>query len=207
MGGARSVRLRGAAGLRSQLILRTQIDNRGAIIAANDHDITAFNRDTYSYMWPRDGSIVAAALDAAGHTDVTRQFYKFCARAITREGYLLHKYNPDGSTASSWHPWVAPDGSEQLPIQEDETALVLWALWQRFLRRRDVEMVKPLFRAVTHAADFLASWRDPATGLPWPSYDLWEERRGILTWTCGAVVGGLRAACELAKAFGELERA
>ena len=193
--------------LRSLLILRTQIDNRGAIIAANDHDIVAFARDTYSYMWPRDGSIVAAALDAAGHVDVTSHFYKFCANAITPDGYLLHKYNPDGSTASSWHPWIGKDGGDQLPIQQDETALVLWALWQRFLRRRDVEMVKPLFRAFMRAADFLASWRDPSTGLPWPSYDLWEERRGVLTWTCGAVIGGLRAAQAFAVAFGETEMA
>jgi GH15 family glucan-1,4-alpha-glucosidase len=193
--------------LRSQLILRTQIDNRGAIIAANDHSITSFARDTYSYMWPRDGALVAAAMDAAGHTDVTSRFYKFCARSITADGFLLHKYNPDGSTASSWHPWIGRDGGEQLPIQEDETALVLWALWQRFQRRRDVEMVKPLFRDFMRAADFLASWRDPQTGLPWPSYDLWEERRGVLTFTCGAVVGGLRAAKGFALAFGELAMA
>jgi GH15 family glucan-1,4-alpha-glucosidase len=190
---------------RSLLLLRTQIDNRGAILAANDHDIVAYARDTYSYMWPRDGSLVAAALDAAGHTDVTSHFYKFCVRSLTADGYLLHKYNPDGSTASSWHPWVTPAGGEQLPIQEDETALVLWALWQRFQRRRDVEMVKPLFRNMMRAADFLASWRDPATRLPWPSYDLWEERHGVLTWTCGAVVGGLLAAQGFALAFGETE--
>jgi len=191
--------------IRSLLLLRTQIDNRGAIIAANDHDIVAFARDTYSYMWPRDGSLVAAALDAAGHTDVTSHFYKFCMRSLTGDGYLLHKYNPDGSTASSWHPWVTPSGTEQLPIQEDETALVLWALLHRFQERRDVEMVKQLFRPMMRAADFLASWRDPSTRLPWPSYDLWEERRGVLTWTCGAVVGGLVAAEGFALAFGEHE--
>jgi GH15 family glucan-1,4-alpha-glucosidase len=32
---------------------------------------------------------------------------------------------------------------------------------------------------------------------------LWEERRGICTFTCGAVVGGLDAAAEFARAFGE----
>src|SRR5690606_19083953 len=42
---------------RSQLILRTQIDNRGAIIAANDTDITHFSGDHYSYCWPRDGAL------------------------------------------------------------------------------------------------------------------------------------------------------
>lgn len=41
---------------RSALVVRTQIDHGGAIIAANDHDITRFAGDTYSYMWPRDGA-------------------------------------------------------------------------------------------------------------------------------------------------------
>src|SRR3546814_16858649 len=35
---------------RSLLILRTQIDNRGAIIAAKDSAIMRFGGDTYSYM-------------------------------------------------------------------------------------------------------------------------------------------------------------
>jgi len=53
----------------------------------------------------------------------------------------------------------------------------------------------------------LAARRDPTTGLPWPSYDLWEERRGVLTFTCGAVIGGLRAAQGFALAFAETEMA
>jgi glucoamylase len=49
----------------------------------------------------------------------------------------------------------------------------------------------------------MASYRDPQTGLPGPSYDLWEERRGICTFTCSTVVAGLNAAAEFAQAFGE----
>lgn len=49
----------------SLLIMRTQVDNRGAIIAANDSDIMKFNKDTYTYMWPRDGAWVALAFDRA----------------------------------------------------------------------------------------------------------------------------------------------
>jgi len=107
---------------RSLLILRTQIDNDGAIIAANDHDIAHFGRDTYSYMWPRDGALVALALIRAGYSEVSRRFFDFCHRVITEEGYLLHKYNPDGSLASSWHGWYL-EGQKELPVQEDETAL------------------------------------------------------------------------------------
>src|SRR5205814_912481 len=102
---------------RSTLVIRTQVDNRGAIIAANDSDVLRFNRDTYSYLWPRDGALVAHALDLAGYGEVTRRFFYLCGELMTRDGYLLHKYNPDGSLGSSWHAWSTPDGRLELPIQ------------------------------------------------------------------------------------------
>jgi glucoamylase len=192
---------------RSLAILRTQIDNSGAIIAANDFDIAHFGRDTYSYMWPRDGALVASALTDAGYSEVTRRFFDFCHRVITEEGYLLHKYNPDGSLASSWHSWYQ-DGLKQLPIQEDETALVLWALWRHFYRFRDVEFIKPLFRGlIVRAANWLATYRDAESGLPLPSWDLWEERRGVMAWTVSATWAGLQAAANFADAFGESDLA
>ena len=40
----------------SALIVKSQMDRGGAIIAANDSDILQFNRDHYSYLWPRDGA-------------------------------------------------------------------------------------------------------------------------------------------------------
>ncbi|HLE52439.1 MAG TPA: glycoside hydrolase family 15 protein [Anaerolineales bacterium] len=192
---------------RSLLIVRTQIDNGGAIIAANDSDISSDVRDTYSYMWPRDGALVADALDMAGYLDLPREFFHFCDRVDTREGFLLHKYNPDGTLASSWHPWYR-NGHKDLPIQEDETALVLWALWRHFERFGDVFFIKPLYRTlICPIGDFLASFRDLNSGLPSPSYDLWEERRGVLSWTVAATWGGLVAAADFAAAFGETDRA
>ncbi len=192
---------------RSLLILRTQIDNAGAIIAANDFDIAHYGRDTYSYMWPRDGALVAAALVDAGYSQVTRRFFDFCHRVITDEGYLLHKFNPDASLASSWHGWYY-EGRKQLPVQEDETALVVWALWTHFERFRDVEFIKPHFRGlIIRAANWMADYRDEETGLPLPSWDLWEERRGVLAWTVSATWAGLQAAANFAEAFGEDELA
>jgi len=192
---------------RSLLILTTQIDWEGGILAANDSDVILFNRDTYSYVWPRDGALVAHALDVAGYPELARMFYQFAARVIEDEGYFLHKFNPDGTLASSWHPWSS-NGEAQLPIQEDETALVLWALWNHFVLYRDIEFIKPLYRPlIKRAADFLSSYRDPETGLPSPSYDLWEERRGMLSFTTSTVFGGLTAASLFCTVFGEAEQA
>src|SRR5687768_7130607 len=192
---------------RSLLVLRTQIDNGGAIVAANDSDIMQFSRDTYSYVWPRDGALVANALDLAGFPDVARWFYTFCKNTITDEGYFYHKYNPDGSPASSWHPWVLK-GVQSMPIQEDETALVVWALWRHYYRYRDIEFIRPIWvDVVQKAADFMARYRDGRTGLPLPSYDLWEERWGVHAFTVATVYGGLKAARNFAVAFGDRERA
>jgi glucoamylase len=192
---------------RSLLILRTQIDWQGGIIAANDSDVIQFNRDTYSYVWPRDGALVANALDLAGYLVLAQNFYQFMADKLEQGGYFLHKFNPDGTLASSWHPWYS-DGQPQLPIQEDETALVIWALWNHFVLYRDIEFIKPFYRPlIKNAADFMCQYRDEKTGLPDASYDLWEERRGILSFTVGAVFGGLTAASLFCAVFGEQEKA
>ncbi|WP_366922814.1 glycoside hydrolase family 15 protein [Metallumcola ferriviriculae] len=187
----------------SLLVTRTQVDDGGAIIAANDTDILHYARDHYSYMWPRDGALVALSLDEAGYPELTRNFFKLCERVLTKSGYLLHKYNPDGSVGSSWHPWVA-NGVTQLPIQEDETALVLFALWHHYLKEKDFEFVESLYKPlIRKAANFMVEYRDEATGLPLPSYDLWEERRGVFTFTASSVYGGLMAAASIANLYGD----
>jgi len=192
----------------SLLVLHTQIDAGGAIVAANDADVEHFSRDSYSYMWPRDGALVANALSHAGYSEVTRSFYDFCNAVLTQGGYLLHKYNPDRSWGSSWQGWIDKEGNEQLPIQEDETALVLYSLWQHYNIFHDIEFVAPHYHTmITPAADFLINYREPLMGLPDSSYDLWEERRGVLTYTTAAVYAGLDAAANFAQLFGEEDRA
>ncbi len=192
---------------RSLLIIRTQTDRNGAILAANDSDNVQYNRDTYSYVWPRDGAIVAHAMDRAGYPETSRAFFQFCASVVEPEGYFLHKYTPSGMPASSWHPWVK-NSRGQLPIQEDETALVIWALWEHYRRCRDIEFITPLYRPlIKNGANFLMNYRDVSTGLPLASYDLWEERQSVQTFTVSAVYGGLMAAAQFVASFGEHELA
>ncbi|HVF48749.1 MAG TPA: glycoside hydrolase family 15 protein [Pyrinomonadaceae bacterium] len=194
---------------RSLLVVRTQIDDGGAIIAANDSDVTIRATDHYSYLWPRDGALVAHALDMAGYSNLSQAFFELCGRIVSDEGYFLQKYNPDGSLASGWHAWWNQRTRERLtPIQEDETALVLWALWNHYDEFRDIEFIRTLYRPlINRAADFLCDFRDPATRLPKPSWNLWEDRLGIHTFTCASVVGALDAAARFAVLFGSERRA
>jgi glucoamylase len=187
---------------RSLLIVRAHTDDGGGIVAATDFDTTHFARDTYAYVWPRDGALAAGALIKAGYSHAMERFFGFCHTVITPEGYFLHKFNPNGSLASTWHGW-SYQGRKTLPIQEDETALVLWALRLHFEQFHDVEFIKPMYRGlVVRAANWMADYTD-GDGLPRPSWDLWEERHGVHAWTTGTVWAGLQAAARFATDFGE----
>jgi GH15 family glucan-1,4-alpha-glucosidase len=191
---------------RSVLTARTHADNHGAIIASTDFDITKFARDTYAYHWPRDGALVANALDRAGHEDCTRQFFLFCQQTLVEEGFFLHKYTPYGQPGSSWLPWVDSHGVRTLPVQEDETGLVLWSLWQHYRIHRNLDFVVQLYSTlIVPAAEWMCSYVDQRNGLPMPSWDLWEERWGVHAFTVGAVWAGLAAARDFADLFGDVK--
>jgi GH15 family glucan-1,4-alpha-glucosidase len=134
--------------------------------------------------------------------EVTRSFFEFCATVQTPDGYLLHKYNPDTSLGSSWHPW-SRNGEPQLPIQEDETALVLYALWHHFKKNQDFEFLQEMWvRFAKRAAQFLHDFREEEANLPLASYDPWEEHRGIFTYTTACTIAGLQAASHIAHVLG-----
>jgi len=160
-------------------------------------------RDTYSYMWPRDGAISALALERAGDFNVAQRFFEFCNKIIAPEGYFMHKYRPDESLGSSWHPWLR-DGKPELPIQEDETALVIFSLYEYYTLSKDIEFVESVYNSlIKKAAEFMLAHMDPETGLPRPSYDLWEEKYGVSTFTAASVYGALIAAAKFSKLLGK----
>ena len=206
---------------RSLLVLRTQIDNGGGIIASSDGSLSELvhGMESYAYVWPRDGALIASALDKAGYAFIANAFYDFCKDVINigstqyqdvfqEKSYMLHKYTPDRLVGASWIPMVDEEGKQQLPIQEDETAVIPYVLWQHYLKFRDIEAIKPLFRSlVIETANFMVDHREKNTGLPAPSFDLWEEGSGIYSYTVAAVWAGLTAAANFADLFGELEDA
>lgn len=190
----------------SMLIIRSHVGDNGSIIASGDTDLLQHGRGTYSYMWPRDGAFTANALDRVGSFNASKRFFQFCNDVITDEGYFMHKYRPDGSLGSSWHPWIR-QGNPELPIQEDETAVILWALWQHYEETKDLEFVEEIYNSlIERAADFLVHYTYKDTGLPYPSYDLWEEKYGITTYTTASIYGALHAAANFAALLGKEEK-
>lgn len=187
----------------SLLVMKTHSDDRGGILASADSGNVQYGGDTYGYVWPRDACFVAWTFDLAGFYDVSRRFYNFASDILTEEGYVLHKYQPDHSLGSSWHPWVK-DGKRQLAIQEDETAILLVGLWEHYIRAKDLEFIESIYNSfIKKAADFLIHYKDIHSGLPLPSYDLWEEQYGVSSFTASLVYGALVAAHNFAKTLGK----
>ncbi len=188
---------------KSQFFLRSHVDNHGGIIASGDSDMLQGGRDTYAYVWPRDAAYVSVTLDWLGDRHSARKFFDFCNSVITKDGYLMHKYRADSSLGSSWHGYVV-DGKPELPIQEDETALILWALWEHWLASKDLDYIESIYNSfIVKAATFLVSYRDPYTGLPKSSYNLWEEKFGVHTYTAATVYAGLKVAARFAEILGK----
>jgi GH15 family glucan-1,4-alpha-glucosidase len=188
---------------RSLLYMKTHVSDNGAIIASGDSDMLQFGRDTYAYVWPRDAAFAALALERSGDTNASRKFFEFCNDIVSEKGFFMHKYRPDKALGSSWHPWIR-NGKKQFPIQEDETALVLFFLWKHFELSKDIEFIEGIYNSfIKKTAEFLASYIDEHTGLPAPSYDLWEQDYGISTFTASTVYGALIAASKFAELLGK----
>jgi len=188
---------------KSLFYIRAHVAENGAIIASGDSEMLQFGRDYYRYVWPRDASVAACALVKAGDLNAAKRFYEFCRDTITKEGYFMHKYRPDKSIGSSWHPWVS-DGRKQFPIQEDETALVIYTLWKYYEISKDIEFIESIYNdLIKKATEFMVNYRDEKTGLPKASYDIWEQYYGISTYTSCTVYGALIAASKFAKLLGK----
>jgi GH15 family glucan-1,4-alpha-glucosidase len=180
-----------AIGRKQAAILMTQIGSNGAILAANDSDIMTVNRANYSNVWPRDAGLTAMACLEIGLDEAARAALDWAEERILHKGLFLQKYCADGSLGSSWHPRLK-GGKAVDPVQIDETASMVelaarmgWngAAAQKWLRGLLNFADKPLDQAA------------PGEGiLLLPSWDLWEERRGVHFYSMLAAAGALQAA-------------
>jgi|CXWL01.1.fsa_nt_gi GH15 family glucan-1,4-alpha-glucosidase len=164
----------------------------GAIIAAVDSDIMSTNRAHYRYCWMRDGANVAHLLLDLGIAEPAVRFLDYCGRVLD-PAYpaFLQKYTASGDLGATWHAWLREEDLYR-PIQEDETALVVSALAQA-VASGTIEL-KPVDEFCAPMTEFLMEFRDEASSLPLPSYDLWEERHGVHLNTACSVISALEAA-------------
>lgn len=193
--------------IESMMIIKSQMDKRGAIIASTDSTLLNYSKDGYAYSWPRDGANTIWPLIRLGYYQEAYRFFEFCQRGLHPNGYLMHKYRADGALGSSWHPYVHGDIVSP-PIQEDETALVVFVFVQFYQLSKDTTLIKDFYHSmIKPMANFMSEFIDEVTGLPKPSYDLWEQTFSTSTYTTAVTYAALLAASELATVAGDEDAA
>lgn len=183
---------------KSLMVIKAHVDKRGGIIASCDSSIYNYGRDYYSYVWPRDGAYAIWPLIKLGYTEEPKRFFEFCRDILTPEGYLMHKYQPDRTIGSTWHP-LLHNNRKELALQEDETAIVVYMLGEYLKKSGDKDFVRGLYETLVQpAGNFMANFIDKETNLPHASYDLWEQKFLTNTYTAAVVYGALLVAAEMA---------
>ncbi len=182
-------------GRESVLVLKLSSASTGSIIASPDTRSLAVGGDTYNYCWWRDGSYISEAMDDCRLRELANRYFRFARACQSPDGSFVHRCFPDGEVGSTWHPPPF--------LQIDQTASILSAAWHHVERGADPDTLLELWPMVESAANFLTRFRDPATGLPLPSFDLWEERWGTHVYSAAAVVHGLESGARVAQVLGK----
>lgn len=194
--------MRGAV-RKSLLVLKSHMDKHGAVIASTDTTMKNYARDAYAYCWPRDAVFALWPLLRLGYRDELTAFFDFCRSGLHKDGYLMHKYQPDGAPGSSWHPYIVGNRSIA-PIQEDETAGVVFLFGQYYEVTNDKNMLTEFYDSlIKPMANFMISYVDETTKLPHATYDLWEEKFLTTTYSTALVYAALLSAVRLAEVMGQ----
>jgi GH15 family glucan-1,4-alpha-glucosidase len=183
---------------KSMLIIKAHCDERGSILASGDSSIFNYGRDYYCYCWPRDAAYAVWPFIRLGQYEEAVKFFDFARDTMHRDGYLMHKYQPDRAIGSTWHPLIH-GRSKELAIQEDETASVIFMIGQYYEASKDKAYIENVFDSfIAPCSNFMANFVDEKTGLPHASYDLWEQKFLTSTYTVCVVIAALEAAANMA---------
>lgn len=178
--------------IRSLLVLKLMWDkNSGGLLAAPEVDEYFTKCGRYAYCWGRDAAFITGALDIAGLNGCVDSFYRWVANVQDEDGSWQQRYHLDGNLGPCWG------------LQIDETGTLIWGMLNHYNYIKNIEFLNSVWENVEAGADFLADFIDEATGLPKPSFDLWEERFGEHAYSSAAVYAGLSSAGKIAGLLGK----
>ncbi len=174
-------------------MLLSHTSHNGAIIAACDSNIMETNRSNYCYFWPRDGAHIASILLKLDYAPLVDKYIDFIRDIFKQDPpYFLQKYRPDGCVGASWHPWII-DNQYEKAFQQDETALTIITVLEYIAKyphsKKNDDLINNF---IIPAGTFFCEHIYPEYDLPKPSWDLWEERRGIHFHTTCSVIKALK---------------
>lgn len=177
---------------RSLLVFALMTNKRtGALLAAPEVDEQFTRCGRYAYCWGRDAAFITTALDKCGLSQAAEAFYHWAASVQDDDGGWQQRFYMDGNLAPSWG------------LQIDEGGSVIWGILEHYKITNNKEFLVRMWPCVRKGLEFLLKYRDSETGLPWLSFDLWEERLGEHAYSSAAVCAGIFAGAETAEIIGE----
>ena len=177
---------------RSLLVFALMTNKKtGALLAAPEIDEGFTRCGRYAYCWGRDAAFITGALDKCGLQEQAEAFYRWAAAVQDENGSWQQRYYMDGNLAPSWG------------LQIDEGGAIIWGILRHYKAAGNFDFLKELWPAVLKGVEFLLNYTDGETGLPWLSFDLWEERLGEHAYSSAAVCAGIEAGAEIAEILGE----
>ena len=160
-------------------------ETTGGISAAIEVDEERTKCGRYSYCWPRDAVSITEAFDILKMEKATEKFYKnFCKNTQNKDGMWEQRFYTDGTLAPCWG------------YQIDETASVVYGVYNHYLKTKDEKFIKDNLKMCEKAVHFLERYIDDIiqnTGKFGKSYDIWEEREDIHTYSLAAIFSAFEA--------------
>ena len=173
---------------RSLLVFALMTNKKtGAIVAAPEVDEEFTRCGRYSYCWGRDAAFIADALDKCGLSEDVERFYRWTAMVQDDDGSWQQRFYTDGNLAPSWG------------LQVDEGGSIIRGILKHYETTGNIQFLRDMWPSVKKGVGFLLSFMDVETGLPWLSFDLWEERLGEHAYSSAAVCAGIEAGAAIAE--------
>ena len=154
-------------------------EETGGISAAVEVDEKLTKCGRYTYCWPRDAVFITSAMDALNMQKEVEKFYKvFCKNTQSRNGMWEQRFFTDGRLAPCWG------------YQIDETASVVYGVYNHFLKTHDKKFLKDNLKMVEKAVKFLQKYVEDVMEKEnkiHVSYDLWEMYEGIHLYSFASI--------------------
>lgn len=177
---------------RSLLVFALMTNKKtGALLAAPEIDEEFSRCGRYAYCWGRDAAFIAAALDKCGLSEDVEAFYRWAAQVQDEDGSWQQRFHMDGNLAPCWG------------LQIDEGGSIIWGILKHYEHTGNMDFLIDLWPCIKKGVEFLLGYQDSQTGLPWLSYDLWEERIGEHAYSSAAVCAGIGAGAAIAEILAE----
>ena len=171
-------------------------------------------------VWPRDSSVTALGLTAAGHLDEAMKYYRWMA-SVQEDG--SKEQYPTGTWFSNYSYWIRKWPKTFVEPEWDSLGLFMIGVYHtwRVLNEQDPQAARDfltapferldqgptsVYEAASRAAGFITSNIDQ-NGFGPQDHSIWEEDLEWATFTQVTYASGLNAARLLAEQMGETDRA